>query len=220
MLFFSQATPNLAIVIPAMDHIDHQLQTFAQDQKYLLSVRAAISLARKTLNHYYLLMDNSKVYQIAMSEHLSSMTVNLLTAHPSIVLHPHHKLTYFKNMDWEANWISTAERLVQSKFKTSYMAIQHIDNLEDMEDNCNKCANKKSNIFDSLLALAPPKVSNLGSELDHYLSTDMEHVTYAIGWWHECCHTYPSLSHMALNYLTVPGMYLSFFILSAFMALY
>ena len=117
MLFFSQATPNLAIVIPAMDHIDHQLQTFAQDQKYLLSVRAAISLARKTLNHYYLLMDNSKVYQITMSEHLSSMTVNLLTAHPSIVLHPCHKLTYFKNMDWEANWISQQKDLCKASSK-------------------------------------------------------------------------------------------------------
>ena len=112
MLFFSWATPNLTTIIPAMDHIDYQLQTFAWDQKYLLSVHVAVSLARKTLNHYHSLTDNSKVYQIVMSEHLSSMTINLLTAHPSIVLHPCHKLTYFKNMDWEVNWISTAERLM------------------------------------------------------------------------------------------------------------
>ena len=90
------------------------------------------------------------------------------------------------------------------------MAIQHIDNPEDTEDNCNERANKKSNIFDSLPALAPPKASNLGSELNRYLSTDAEHIINAIGWWHEHYHTYPSLSHMALDYLTVPGMYLSF----------
>ncbi|KAF8547112.1 hypothetical protein OG21DRAFT_1425432, partial [Imleria badia] len=72
-LFFSRATPNLATVILAMDHINHQLQMFAQDQKYLPSIHAAVSLARKTLNRYYLLTDNSEVYRIVMSEHLSSI---------------------------------------------------------------------------------------------------------------------------------------------------
>jgi len=122
-------------------------------------------------------------------------------------------------MDWEADWISTAEKLVQSKFKNSYTAIQHVDNLGDTEDNSNKHANKKSNMFDSLPALAPPKASDLGSELDRHLSTDVEHVTDAIGWWHERHHTYPSLSRMALDYLTVPDMYFFFCIVSIY-ALY
>jgi len=56
-----------------MDHIDHQLQMFARDWKYLPSICATISLVRKTLNHYYSLTDNSEVYQIVMSEHLSSI---------------------------------------------------------------------------------------------------------------------------------------------------
>ncbi|KAF8546726.1 hypothetical protein OG21DRAFT_1426280, partial [Imleria badia] len=76
-LFFSQATPNLTTmtIIPAMDHIDHQLQMFARDRKYLPSICAAVTvlLVRKTLNCYYSLTDNSKVYRIAMSEHLSSI---------------------------------------------------------------------------------------------------------------------------------------------------
>lgn len=117
-------------------------------------------------------------------------------------------------MDWEADWISTAEKLVRSEFERSYTAIQHVDNPEDTEDNSNKRANKKSNMFDSLPALAPPKASDLGSELDRYLSADVEHVTDAIGWWHERRHTYPSLSRMALDYLTVPGISFFFFIVS------
>ncbi|OJA20146.1 hypothetical protein AZE42_12779 [Rhizopogon vesiculosus] len=49
--------------------------------------------------------------------------------------------------------------------------------------------NKSKNIFDNLLALAPPKPANLGSELDHYLIMDVEHVTDPIAWWYEH-HTY------------------------------
>lgn len=108
-------------------------------------------------------------------------------------------------MDWEAEWISTAERLVRNAFKESYTAIESIDNPEDTANNSGEHANKKTNIFDSLPALAPPKASDLGSELNRYLSTDVEHVTDAITWWHERRHIYPSLSRMAVDYLTIPG---------------
>jgi hypothetical protein len=66
-LFFSRSTPNLATVIPAMDHIDQQLTTYARDKKYLRSIRSGVSLAKKTLNRYYSLTDSSEVYRIAMS---------------------------------------------------------------------------------------------------------------------------------------------------------
>ncbi|KIM63540.1 hypothetical protein SCLCIDRAFT_117150, partial [Scleroderma citrinum Foug A] len=43
-------------------------------------------------------------------------------------------------------------------------------------------------------------------ELDTYLATGMEDVTPGDGlkWWHERRATYPRLSHMALDYLTIP----------------
>ena len=62
-----------------------------------------------------------------------------------------------------------------------------------------------TNIFDSLPALAPPKPTNMGSELTRYLSADIKHVTDAVAWWYECCQSYPVLYHMALDYLTIPG---------------
>lgn len=39
-----------------------------------------------------------------------------------IVLHPHHKLKYFKDAHWEDNWINTAETLVRDTFEQSYTA--------------------------------------------------------------------------------------------------
>ena len=63
-LFFSRSTPNLATVIPAMDHIDEVLTTQAVDtsDSLLPSIRAACSLARKTLNRYYERTDLSEMY--------------------------------------------------------------------------------------------------------------------------------------------------------------
>ncbi|KAF8546756.1 hypothetical protein OG21DRAFT_1479622 [Imleria badia] len=62
----------------AMDHINQVLTTTSLDHSYMLPIRTAVSTAKKTLNQYYELTDRSEVYQIAM------------------VLHPRHKLSYFK----------------------------------------------------------------------------------------------------------------------------
>ena len=36
--------------------------------------------------------------------------------HTYIVLHPRHKLAYFKNARWEDDWVTTAEKLVRDQF--------------------------------------------------------------------------------------------------------
>ena len=69
-LFFSRSTPNLATVIPAMDHIDEVLTTSSLDNMYSPSICAALSIGKKTLNHYYDATDQSEVYRIAMSEYI------------------------------------------------------------------------------------------------------------------------------------------------------
>ncbi|KIJ09551.1 hypothetical protein PAXINDRAFT_45902, partial [Paxillus involutus ATCC 200175] len=103
-LFFSRSstTPNLTTVIPAMDHIDKHLTTYVRDKSYLQSICSAVSLAKATLNRYYSLTDSSEVYRIAM------------------VLHPRHKLAYFKTTHWEDEWIKTAEALVCDEYTRSY----------------------------------------------------------------------------------------------------
>jgi len=60
------------------------------------------------------------------------------------------------------------------------------------------------NIFDDLpdLALTP---SNTRDELDCYLSTEVEDVKDGLMWWHKKRAAFPNLSHMAHNYLSIPG---------------
>ncbi|KAI6032396.1 hypothetical protein EDC04DRAFT_2516558, partial [Pisolithus marmoratus] len=87
--FFLQSTPNLATIIPAMGCINKEFVMYLCNTKHLQSICTAISLATKTLNHYYSLTDSSEVYHITM------------------VLHPQHKLSYFKAAHWPDDWIKT-----------------------------------------------------------------------------------------------------------------
>ncbi|KIK76678.1 hypothetical protein PAXRUDRAFT_169128, partial [Paxillus rubicundulus Ve08.2h10] len=81
-LYFSCATPNLATVIPAMDHIDDHLTTLGCNKKCTVAIHAAVELAKKTLNRYYSLTDNSEVYRIAMSKsHIFVQSMSLLNQH-------------------------------------------------------------------------------------------------------------------------------------------
>lgn len=65
-LYFSRATPNLAKVIPAMDHIDRHLATAALDSDYDPAIQAALAIGKKILNKYYAMTDHSELYRIAM----------------------------------------------------------------------------------------------------------------------------------------------------------
>ncbi|KAF8551359.1 hypothetical protein OG21DRAFT_1418173 [Imleria badia] len=97
-VYFSRSMPNLASVIPAMDHINNKFMKYARDRKYTIAIYSTILLAKKTLNRYYTLTDDSDVYRITM------------------VLHPWHKLAYFKHAGWRQAWIDTTEELVHDTF--------------------------------------------------------------------------------------------------------
>jgi hypothetical protein len=49
-MFFSQGCPNIDSVITAMDYLDQQLTTSALDTRYSKSIKATITLGKKTLN--------------------------------------------------------------------------------------------------------------------------------------------------------------------------
>jgi hypothetical protein len=73
--------------------------------------------------------------------------------------------------------------------------------------NLQPSSSSSENIFDDLPALSAPPESDLRDELDRYLSTDPEHVTNALAWWHEKRFVYPRLHRMALDYLMIPGAF-------------
>ena len=53
-LFFSQDTPNLTTVIPAIDHIDKILATASDSPyKFSLPICTALAIGKKAMNKYY-----------------------------------------------------------------------------------------------------------------------------------------------------------------------
>ena len=101
-----------------MDHIDEYLASVCQNFKYSEAIRAAIALGKKTLNRYYDKTDHSEVYRIAMGKwpYLSFyFTLQFFLFYPT-VLHPRHKLHYFKKAGWEEGWIETARDIVRAEF--------------------------------------------------------------------------------------------------------
>lgn len=84
-MFFSKGTPNLALVIPAMDKIDETLSNWLLDATLSPPVRAAVAIAKKTLNRYYSLTDQSEVYRIAMSACFIQSVYSLLFSHAHLL---------------------------------------------------------------------------------------------------------------------------------------
>jgi hypothetical protein len=61
-----------------------------------------------------------------------------------------------------------------------------------------------SNFFDNLLDIAPPSPDNR-DELERYLAMDVENVQDGVKWWYDKRSTFPRLSRMARDYLSIPG---------------
>ena len=104
-----------------MDHLDQHLATSAVDLSLPASIRAAATLGKQTLNKYYRMTDLSEVYRIAMSNAFSFLfSYSLLFNWLFIVLHPRHKLEYFKKAGWDNVWTETAKQIVRDEFERSY----------------------------------------------------------------------------------------------------
>jgi hypothetical protein len=106
-----------------MDHIDETFTTQSRDRSLEPSLCAALSIAKETLNHYYNKTDHSEVYRIAMSKSWICFAMYSSPNSCPTVLHPRHKLKYFENAGWEADWIAAAEDITIAEFNHSYMAV-------------------------------------------------------------------------------------------------
>ena len=103
-----------------MDHIDAHLATLSQDLKFSPAIRASLALGKTHMNKYYNMTYHSEVYRIVMSK------FSFLSNHLShlrfywTVLHPRHKLQYFRNANWSEEWIATATSIVREEFERAY----------------------------------------------------------------------------------------------------
>lgn len=79
-------------------------------------------------------MDMVEVYRITMGKYSNTLYFFWPYLMCSIlVLHPHHKLKYFKTAGWLDTWIETTENLVHDEFQRSYSSIARLDDKEDTD---------------------------------------------------------------------------------------
>ena len=106
-----------------MDIIDSMIATTSDaPHKYCLAIRAALAVGSQLLNKYYNKTDYSEVYRISMGALRSRLSAASLMA-ILLVLHPRHKLEYFKKAGWPESWIQMASDLVRDEFDMSYASV-------------------------------------------------------------------------------------------------
>ncbi|KDR68985.1 hypothetical protein GALMADRAFT_1352965 [Galerina marginata CBS 339.88] len=183
-------------MIPAIYRIDKDFTVKTQAGSATHSaIRHALTLAKKALNRYYSLTDESEAYRMAM------------------VLHPQHQLDYFHRAGWMLEWIGTADTLVRDEFNQSYKnrALGGEDNNDKNGASSEKSGSENhtkesKNIFDNLLAYKhTSKSKSVADELQLYLSTPTQNAAQPFLWWYEKRHAYPHLHRMALDYLSIPA---------------
>jgi hypothetical protein len=204
-----------------MDHIDKILAS-ASDNPYKFSpaIRAALAIGKNVMNKYYNKTDHSEVYRTAMGTVFVPLFV-LSTNYLCSVLHPRHKLEYFKKHGWDADWTDTAAKIVRDEFDRSYASLDVEDDDSAMRVDIPVCffrvqflctllthtycqvISTSGNIFDNLPDLAPTLLDQR-DELDRYLAMDVEDVKDGLMWWYERRAAFPRLSRMARDYLCIP----------------
>lgn len=157
-----------------------------------------MKLGQKKLDRYYSLTDSSAIYRIAM------------------VLHPGMKLEYFRQNEWEEEWIEQAENMVREEYIASYEKLE----VAPVDDKTNEAKTAvchgaphlllptltRSQGHDAFTAFGDLSVATATrvSEIDDYLRLPVEKVSDPLKWWSDNRHVYPHLSGMARDYLSAP----------------
>jgi hypothetical protein len=152
---------------------------------------------------------------------------SLLTV--GLVLHPSHKLEYFKQADWDDEWCEAALDIVRTMFECAYINSEVEDEDDDDEVSTNFIPSltffffqfslqvidhaMSDNIFDALPTVSAPAKPTPINELDHYLAAPTEATRDPLLWWVEKQAVYPHLSRMARDYLCVPGVFHNLFVI-------
>jgi len=77
------------------------------------------------------------------------------------VLHPQHKLRYFKATQWEDEWIDAVEQIIRDKFEWKYANLP--GDSSDEEGNSIPLPKKKRYVFIRLINLNLLTLSLLGT---------------------------------------------------------
>ncbi|EKM78496.1 hypothetical protein AGABI1DRAFT_60708, partial [Agaricus bisporus var. burnettii JB137-S8] len=188
-LYASRDTTNAAAIIPAMDHIHFLLSAQTTACRFSDTIAIALRAGMKTLERFHNKANISKIYRIAT------------------ILNPRHKLRYFRQSGRGEGWIKESRAMLEIQWEISYAH-------KPLPAEFKPTKTGKTSIVYEDRIMFDPRVFNgalvsesaIHDELEHYLSTEeFEEFTDPIGWWKGKTLTFPRLSRMAIDYLTIPA---------------
>jgi len=108
----------------------------------------------------------------------------------------------------ELEWIKATRKIIHDEFDHSYKTdgavggdVEDVDTSTQPSKVCFQSCQQHSlltmaskNIFDNLPALPTPGLKEFHDKNDCFLSTDLEHVSDILRWWHEHCAQFLQLS--------------------------
>jgi len=199
---FLKDKPNVAAILPAMDRIHAHFKATLAKPELSPALRAALSMAQKTLDRYYGHTDVSEIYHIAMSWSRMNLDGCVFADTVSLVLHPSCKLDYFHEAEWPQEWIDTARNIIREEYNRAYRCLAPVSKPAPLPPSSKKAVKPFANLFK--VGMAKP----LRNELDSYLAAPCEELddqTSTVQWWARNTRIYPTLSRMAMDYLSIPA---------------
>ena len=131
-------------------------------------------LPKITLNCYYSMTHISEVYRIAMGMYLIDLSTSSANCvYYLLVLHPQHKLSYFKTAKWESEWIQVAKVIVHSECEYSYKPCEYDDASgdDDLMSTIAKSVQKKVHMYPCVIVLCTYYFLTSGEYIWHTTST-------------------------------------------------
>ena len=189
-MFFQDATlanegqfSTIESTLPTMDFLLEKLEYAKVQYANDLYISPCCNASWAKLDKYYSLTERSPVYTVAL------------------VLCPYWKWTYFES-NWPLEWVEKAHFQVQDFWKSQYKPIS-------VPELANQEATTSTNHF--LQWRATKQGSTLGKdEYQHYIQSPTITTSNIDprSWWREPTQrrTYPNLSVMALDILSIPAM--------------
>ncbi|GJF00030.1 hypothetical protein PsYK624_163070 [Phanerochaete sordida] len=175
--------PLLHEVIPVIDIITGRLLEAMEKPSLPAQVRYGAALGYRLLNKYYSVTDESVMYRCA------------------IMLHPKHKLDYFRQQKWKADWITTAVDLLRTQWEDHYKP--------KPDENAPTASSQSQTHDDPFACLDTYTLEGDGDVLDNWLKTPTNpSCVDPLAHWENQRKVAPMwepLARMALDFLSVPA---------------
>lgn len=126
-----------------MDRLHNRLNPQTK-KEYHPSILIAMKLAQRKLDRYYSITDLSSVYRIAMGSVVAFISCCVLANFYFTVLHPGLKLEYFRQHQWDEEWIDVAENLVREEYVINYEKKATVSENDDAEEQSDKVSTSLS----------------------------------------------------------------------------